>query len=285
MKSRSPSRESARHAYAVRPLISESVPPLAVTDAYCLMGLALNKQKEFLYSHPDHVLDRRARARWEEYKRRRISGEPCAYITGIKEFYSLVFEVNRHTLIPRPETEMLVDEVVALSPHRVLDVGTGCGNIAVAVKSSLPGCAVFALDADTGALDTARRNARRILGRGDVTFFHSNRFESLPEKEYDVIVSNPPYVKVRDFDMLMREVRDYEPRSALDGGADGLDAYRWLLEQCGPFLAEGGRLLLEIDERLLSGIRSLGRKNGYFIERTKKDLAGRIRMAVLGKQG
>ncbi len=270
-------------APAVCRLREESVPQLPLTDVYCLLGHAIGKRREFLLAHPEYVLNRQELCRWEEYKKRRLLGEPCAYITGKKEFYSLLFEVNRHTLIPRPETELLVDAVVALSPDSVLDVGTGCGNIAVAVKSLMRECEVFAIDSSKRALETAKRNACRILGTDAVTFIHSRFYERVGEQRFDVIVSNPPYVKREELAVLQREVTEYEPHEALDGGEDGLDAYRTIVGEGGRFLSPGGKLVLEIDGRLLSGIGFLGSENGYFIERTVKDLAGKVRMAILRK--
>ncbi|MBN2324493.1 MAG: peptide chain release factor N(5)-glutamine methyltransferase [Spirochaetes bacterium] len=264
-------------------LVTESVPKLSLTDVYCLLGHATKRRREFLLTHPEYVLKKEELYLWEEYKKRRIQAEPCAYITGKKEFYSLVFEVNGHTLIPRPETELLVDEVIGLSPSSVLDVGTGCGNIAVAVKSRLKECEVFATDKSRRALETAEKNARRILGAGAVTFIHSSFYQAVGERLFDVIVSNPPYVKRRDIASLAGEIKEYEPHDALDGGEDGLDAYRSILGDGGRFLAQSGRIVLEIDGRLLDGIGFLARENGYFIEKTKKDLAGKVRMAVVRK--
>jgi release factor glutamine methyltransferase len=153
----------------------------------------------------------------------------------------------------------------------------------VAVKSRLKDCEVVALDSSRRALETAERNARRILGTDAVTFIHSSFYEKLEERLFDVIVSNPPYVMHGEIASLQREITEYEPHGALDGGEDGLDAYRSILGEGGRFLVRGGTIVLETDGRLIDGIRFLGLQNGYIIEKTKKDLAGKVRMAVLRK--
>ncbi|MFW6139270.1 MAG: peptide chain release factor N(5)-glutamine methyltransferase [Spirochaetota bacterium] len=257
---------------------------MAYVDMYCLLGYALHRSKEFLMSHPEYVLCGDEEEKWENYKKRRLAGEPCSYITGQKEFYSLSFLVNPHTLIPRPESEMLVEEAINLAPNTLLDVGTGSGNIAVAVKHHLPACRVMAVDVSKGAVATAEKNARRVLGTdnmGGIKFIHSNFFSNVPPVKFEVIVSNPPYVKTSHLKGLQKEISKYEPRQALDGGEDGLFAYRCILEQARKYLHPHGRLLLEIDPDAEQQIIFMAVNNCYNIIKVKKDLMNKSRMVEL----
>ena len=265
-------------------VMGEAKGVLPVSDIYCLLVYVLDRGREFILANPDYKLTKDELARWKECVYRRKKGEPCAYITGRKEFYSLLFEVDRHTLIPRPETELLVDEVIKSRPKSLLDLGTGCGNIAVAVKYHLSDCSVVASDVSPEALRVAGRNADKILGAYAIELVLSSYFRDMDAAVYDVIASNPPYVKRTDLETLQREIREHEPLIALDGGEDGLDAYRSILGGGAEFLAEQGKIMLEIDGRLLGVIRSLAEENGYIIEKIEKDLSGKDRVVVLGKR-
>ena len=266
---------------SITSLINDSKEILPLSDIYCLLTNVLGKKKEFLYSHPEYALSPDETRRWQEYKSRRLEGEPCAYIIGYQEFFSLLFKVNKYTMIPRPETELLVEEVMRLKPASVLDVGTGCGNIAVTLKYHNKQRAVIAVDISADALLVARENAGSLLGENDITFIESDYFTNVPAQAFDVIVSNPPYVISEEINTLQKEIREYEPLIALDGGGDGLDAYRLIIGRGRRFLKEGGRLVLEIDKRLIDGISSLALKNSYIIKKTVCDLSGRERMMVL----
>ena len=268
---------------SITSFINDAKCTLPLSDIYCLLTYALGREKEFLFSHPEYIPSPYESKRWQEYKRRRLKGEPCAYIVGSQEFFSLLFKVNRYTMIPRPETELLVEEIIRLRPDSLLDVGTGCGNIAVTLKYYIKQCKVVAVDVSEDALSVARENAVCLLGENDVTFIRSDYFNDIPVKEFDIIVSNPPYVKSEEICTLQDEIREHEPLIALDGGRDGLDAYRLIIRDGRRFLKERGWLILEIDARLVDGISSLALKNNYIIEKTVADLSGRKRMMVLEK--
>lgn len=249
-------------------------------DLLPLLAFVLNRSKEFILTHPEYILTKAQMRRWEEVKKRRLSGEPVSYITGIKEFYSLEFRVNNHTLIPRPETETLVDEVIENHPATLLDVGTGCGAIAVSVKFHIPGCLVTATDIDPKALRVASRNAKNILGRNSIRFIKSDYFDTLTGLRFDIVASNPPYVKTDDLSGLQREIR-FEPARALDGGRDGLDAYRVLLAESAAHLNASGLLIVEISPELKKGLTDLAARHGWEIKKVVPDLAGHGRVMVL----
>ena len=241
--------------------------------------------REFIFSHPEHKLGTAEIALVEEYCARRVRGEPIAYITGRKEFFSLSFEVNRSVLIPRPETELLVEEAIARKPASLLDIGTGSGAVAIAIKTHLRECRVAACDASEEALTVAGMNAVSILGRHGIRFVKSDYLDGVPPERFDMLVSNPPYVRRPTLASLQREIREYEPRIALDGGVDGLDAYRAILGRAGEFLAAGGAILLETDPEVLEGLLDLASGRGYEPEKIVRDLGGSERMLVLSTGG
>jgi release factor glutamine methyltransferase len=269
----------------VETLLKDAVPPLGMLDAQVLLCWVLGKSREYLLSHPDHVMTRRDLREWRRVRDERENGRPVAYITHRKEFYSLTFYVDEGVLIPRPETETLVDQILQASPESLLDMGTGSGIVAIAVKSRLPGCGVTGVDKSRHALAVARRNARRIFGEKSVSFIRSDFFRSLGRLRFQVIACNPPYVKSGDLKDLPVEVL-HEPVQALDGGADGLNAYRVLLESGHRHLEGSGRLMLEVDPALLPSILKLRGIERYDVEKTVRDLTGAARVLVLrGREG
>jgi len=203
------------------------------------------------------------------FARRRRAGEPVAYILGRKEFYSLELSVNPAVLIPRPETELLVDLALELRPASVLDLGTGSGAVALAIKRHLPGARVVAVDASAAALVVARRNAVKL--NLDVDSRHGQWFEPVAGERFDLIVSNPPYVAEGDPHLPGLQ---HEPAVALVSGPDGLNAIREITLAAGLFLQPGGWLLLEHGAGHDLAVRSLLEKAGLESVRTWPDLAG-----------
>jgi len=220
-----------------------------------------------------------------EWIRRRGSGEPVQYILGAWEFYGREFRLSRETLIPRPETEGLVERIVegwvrsGRGAGRMLDIGTGSGAIAVTLAAELPRTALVAVDRLPGALAIARENARRHRVAGRVRFLCADADSALKSGvRFDVVVSNPPYVSDSEWESLPREVRDFEPPAALRGGTDGLDLIRRIVREGAGRLVPGGEIWLEIGETQGDRVRSLpcGPLRFAGIER---DLAGRDRVA------
>ena len=232
-------------------------------DAELLAVTALGLRRLDLYLAPERPLTPAEAERLRELLRRRGKGEPIAYIRGVREFYGLPFEVTPAVLIPRPETEVLVDAVLAfLGPRkvpapRVVDVGTGSGAIACAVARGSDGAHVIATDVSAEALEVAARNVH-ALGLDDrVRLVRCDLLAGVAGEpcggDLDVVVSNPPYVADAEADLLDRSVRDFEPRLALFSGPDGMDATTALVEQAVPRLAPGGALVIEIGTPAQSG--------------------------------
>ncbi|NIP73694.1 MAG: peptide chain release factor N(5)-glutamine methyltransferase, partial [Gammaproteobacteria bacterium] len=214
-------------------------------DAELLLGHVLGRPRTFLHAWPELALDARAKARFEALVARRAAGEPAALLIGRREFWSLDLTVTPDTLVPRPETERLVELTLERLPpgtrRRVADLGTGSGNVALAIARERPACRVVASDCSPQALVVARANAR-ALGIGNVEFVRGDWCAALPGESFDAIVSNPPYI--RDGDPHLRKLR-FEPRGALVGGRDGLAQIRRIGASAPDRLRPGGWLLLE----------------------------------------
>lgn len=209
-----------------------------------------------------------------ELVKRRIQGEPVAYILGRKEFYGLDLSVSPSVLIPRPETELLVDLALERNPSSLLDLGTGSGAVALAIKHSRPGCSVVAVDSDLSALVTARRNAIKL--NLAVDFRHGRWFEPVAGERFELVVSNPPYVAAGDPHLAGLS---FEPQGALVAGPDGLDAFREIVKAAGAFLRPGGWLLLEHGMGQDAAVRSLLAAAGLESIATWPDLAGIARVS------
>jgi len=221
-----------------------------------LLAHALDCRRIDLYTRFDSVLSSQQRAAMRELVGRAAQHEPIAYLVGQKEFFSLTFGVTPAVLIPRPETETLVEQVIehcrarALAAPVLLELGTGSGCIAVAVLKHLPGARVVATDIDPEALEVARQNAERHEVKVRLTLIEADRLplpaEVRPAKEFDVVMSNPPYVAARDYAALAPNVREYEPRHALTDDANGLSFYTALAEEAPKLLTPGGAVFVEI---------------------------------------
>lgn len=259
-------------------------------DAEVLLAHCLGVERIRLYMDHDKPLSEAERAVFRELVRRRLAGEPVAYIIGTREFWSLVLEVGPAVLIPRPETEGLVEQALARlgamgrpEPVTAVDVGTGSGAIALALASELPHAAIHATEISPAALELARSNAARL--ELSVQWHQGDLLERLPRQlRPDLVVSNPPYIASRDLVKLPRDVRSFEPRGALDGGADGLQVINRLVPQAAQRLGPGGALMLEIGHDQGPAVGQLLRLHGFEQVEIIKDLAGLDRI-VSGIQG
>lgn len=255
-------------------------------DAEVLLAEATGRGRAALVADPAAEVPPAAARRFGEMVRRRLRREPVAYILGRKGFRGIELAVDSRVLIPRPETELLVELALEVRPDRVLDVGTGSGAIALAVADELPECEVTATDTSPGALEVARANAER-LGLADRVRFLEG---TLPEGEsFDLILANLPYVAERDWPSLQPEVTQWEPREALLAGPDGLDAYRTLIPKSAglyPRIAKlkSGGLAVEVGEGQALAVARLMREAGFGDVETRRDLAG-IERVVVGRLG
>jgi release factor glutamine methyltransferase len=215
-------------------------------EAEWLLCAATGLDRVGLYLNFDKPLNSVELAAYRSMVTRRARREPLQHILGTQEFCGLEFQVSPEALIPRPDTETLVSEALARVPGAlsVLDVGTGSGCIAVALAKQLPGATVTAIDISTAALEVARRNAAH--NGVDIEFLHGSLLTPVAGRRFDLIVSNPPYIPSADIEQLEPEVRDNDPRCALDGGVDGLDIYRALIPAAVRCLNPGGWLLVEV---------------------------------------
>ncbi|MBV8528368.1 MAG: peptide chain release factor N(5)-glutamine methyltransferase [Candidatus Dormibacteraeota bacterium] len=225
-------------------------------DAELLLARALDVRRIDLYLLYDRPLREPELAATRELIRRRASGEPVAYITGVREFYNRAFAVTPAVLIPRPETETLVEVAVERlrarghhAPPAVVDIGTGSGAIAVTVAAELPHLHIFVTDVSPAAIEVAHINAARHGVEQRLTFVEGAWAAAHAQAQFDVVLSNPPYVTTEELAESSRDVRDFEPHLALDGGADGLDAYRALAASLAGHMSSSATLLLEIDPR------------------------------------
>ena len=248
---------------------------LDATDARALTRAALGVDDSYLAAHPAHALTAEQSDRFFGWARRRRAGEPVAYIVGEREFWSLTFRVTPAVLIPRPETELLVEfaleRVAAAAAADVLDLGTGTGCVAVAIAKELPRARVTATDVSIAALAAARENAARH--DASVELIESDWFDALTGRRFDLIVANPPYVADGDPHLQEGDVR-FEPRAALVGGGDGLACIRTIVARARAHLERGGWLFFEHGHDQGAGCRALLQAQGYQDVFSRRDLAG-----------
>ncbi len=256
--------------------------PSARLDAEVLLANFLQIDRMELLKEPGRLLTQQERDGFSSWVERRCQGEPVAYICGRKEFWSLPFEVNPQVLIPRPETELLVEETLAVvsaaAAIEILDLGTGSGAVAVALAHELKNARLTATDNSPAALNTAQRNARTNAVAGRITFLLGDLFSPLKGR-FDIIVSNPPYIATDDLHLLPVGVRDYEPSLALDGGAAGLTVIKRIIDSALGFLQPGGWLLLEIGAGQRDEVAAFFGEAGFDEPFFRRDYAGHWRIA------
>jgi release factor glutamine methyltransferase len=276
-------------------LAEASAAGTSALDASLLLAEVLNTSRSSLIAADSRPLAEASLAAFRALIKRRLAGECTAYILGRKEFYGLDFQVNPAVLVPRPDTETLVEAALASIEEikkltatnqslRVLDLCTGSGAVAVVLKHTMPELEVWATDISAEALEVARANAARLLPPNSIHFCHGDLFSALfpTPHSFHVIVSNPPYVPTAEIAGLAPEVRG-EPPLALDGGSDGLDVIERIIGDAPRFLSSGGILLLEADPRQMERIAVLLQQAAFTDIQTRRDLSGRERIIRVKK--
>ena len=255
-------------------------------DAQLLLAHAVGRSRLDLIAHPELELfesqDRIFRAMLDERSRRC----PLAYLVGYREFYGLRIEVSRSVLVPRPETELLVEETirrVGTGPVRIADIGTGSGAVAVALAANLPDAEIYGVDISSTALEVAGHNVAKHHLSGRVRLLEGSLCEPLAGIEFDAVVSNPPYIPADQIESLQPEVAKWEPRGAMDGGPDGLDVIRRLLPDARTLLKAGGFAAIEVGMGQADSVRRIAGDGGYCQSETRCDLAGIERIVICQK--
>lgn len=254
--------------------------PTARLDVELLLAAALGKPRSFLHTWPERIVSTEAAQAFASYLQRRRTGEPVAYILGQQGFWNIDLEVATHTLIPRPETEMLVETALELLPgaisHRLLDLGTGTGAIALSLAKDRPQWNVTAVDRVEEAVELAERNRQR-LHLDNAQVLASHWFSAVEGQRFDLILSNPPYIASNDPHLIEGDVR-FEPSSALVSGSDGLDDLRLIVSQAPGHLEPGGWLLLEHGYDQGPAVRELLNRHGFEQIQTRRDLGDHERI-------
>lgn len=264
--------------------------PDSFLNAELLVAHTLGIERKELYIRTDDELSPEKIERFYFFLQKRINFQPLQYITGEAEFYGRRFIVTQDVLIPRPETELMIDEVkkyyVDSKNFSILDIGTGSGNIAITLKKEFPSAMIFATDISYSAIRIAQLNSKKHGLRDGFFLFCSDLFSAFKlHNRFDVIIANPPYIPTERIKLLQPEISLYEPVEAIDGGPDGMDKIKEIISCAWHYLKKGGKLIIEIDETQAGSVLTFVEKaNNYKDAELKKDLAGLDRFLVTTRE-
>ena len=253
-----------------------------ILDSEILLSKTLKKSREEILTNLNQKVHPKEILIFKKYLKRRLNNEPIAYILGEKEFWSKKFVINKHTLIPRPETELLVEELVKIYREKkitILDIGTGSGCIILSLLSTLQKSLGIGVDISKNAIKTAKKNAHKLELTKRVKFFNLS-FESVFYKKFDLIVSNPPYIEKRQIKNLSDDIKKYEPIMALDGGNDGLDLIKKIIYKSKYILKTKGTLALEIGNEQINKVSKILFDKKYRIRQIVKDYKNNVRCVI-----
>jgi len=262
--------------------LKENKIPSSILDSEILLSKTLNKTREEILTNIDQKIDKKKVLLFKKYLQRRSKNEPIAYILGEKEFWSSTFYVNNNTLIPRPETELLVDKLLEFYRNKnisILDIGTGSGCIIVSLLINLKKSIGFGVDISKDAISIATKNSIKHKLANRIKF-STQSFEKIFNKKFDLIVSNPPYIERKDIKNLIDDIKKYEPRMALDGGNDGLDLIRKVIYKSKDILKIKGMLALEIGNEQIKKVSKILVDNNFRIKHVIKDYKNNVRCVL-----
>ena len=259
----------------------------ALLDSELLLSTVIKKDRKFILLNPDKELDQNDQDNYKDLILKRSRGKPLAYLTGTKSFWKYDFKVNEKVLIPRPDTEIIIEQVLKIYKNKsyinFLEVGVGSGCIALSILKEKKSFFGTGIDLSQDCIEICRYNAKK-LGVNNRIKLHKSDVDNLIFRKYDLIISNPPYIKKFDLNKLNREVIDYEPIMALDGGLEGLSVIRKVIKKSSELIKTHGKLILEIGQDQKELVKKMLKENNFYVNRTLKDLAKNDRCIISTKR-
>ena len=258
----------------------------ALLDCEILMSLAIKKNREFIILNPNHEINKENFLHFKELINDRLKGKPIAYLTGKKEFWKYEFFINENVLIPRPDTELIIDEVLKVFKHKnkinLLDIGVGSGCIILSILKEKINFSGTGIDLSSECIKLCKINANNLGIKNRLKLVKSD-IDNFNNGKYDLIISNPPYIKKLDLKYLDKEIINFEPKQALDGGLEGMSEIRKVVAKSSELIKKGGKLILEIAYDQTKEVKDFLRTQGFYINSIVKDLAKNDRCIISTK--